>query len=98
MFQIALQRRADPQALNGIPALGDGLVSLADGPVERADGLFGAPREQVARSLEREHQPLKALQQRVVQFARDARTLIDARFGGRSEERRVGKECRSRWS
>src|ERR1039457_6988268 len=24
--------------------------------------------------------------------------LFDAFFGGRSEERRVGKECRSRWS
>ena len=78
MFQIALQRRVGPQALNGIPALGDGLVSLADGPVERADGLFGAPGEQVARRLEREHQPLKALQQRVVQFAGDARPLVDA--------------------
>jgi hypothetical protein len=43
MFQIALQRRVGPQALNRIPALGDGLVSLADGPVERADGLSGAP-------------------------------------------------------
>ena len=80
MFQIALQRRVGPQALNRIPALGDGLVSLADGPVERADGLFGAPGKQVARRLEREHQPLKALQQRVVQLARDARTLVDARL------------------
>src|ERR1035438_362059 len=62
MFQNALQRRVGPQALNGIPALGDGLVSLADGPVKRADGLFGAPGEQVTHRLEREHQPLKALQ------------------------------------
>src|ERR1017187_9176002 len=77
MFQIALQRRVGPQALNGIATLGDGLVSLADGPVKRADGLFGAPWEQVAPRLEREHQSLKALQKRVVQFARDARSLLD---------------------
>jgi hypothetical protein len=52
MFQIALQPRVGPQALNRIPALGDGLVSFVDGLVERADGLLGAPWEQVARSLE----------------------------------------------
>ena len=34
--------------------------------------------KQVARRLKREHQPLHALQQRVVQFARDARALFDA--------------------
>ena len=62
MFEIALQRRVGPQALNSIAAFGDGLVSLADGPIERVDGLFGALGEQVARGLEREHQPLKALQ------------------------------------
>src|SRR5271165_7148208 len=60
------------------PALCDGVVSLADGPVERADGLFGAPGEQVARRLEREHQPLNALQQRVVQFAGDTQSLVNA--------------------
>src|SRR5439155_8707552 len=33
-------------------------------------------------------------------FSPDALTGMEAslRFGGRSEERRVGKECRSRWS
>src|SRR5271157_1600558 len=43
ILQISLPPGGGPQALNGIPALGDGLVSLADRPVERADGLFGAP-------------------------------------------------------
>ena len=52
MFQIALQRRVGPQALNRIPALGDGLVSLEDGPVEHAHGVFGARGKQVARRLE----------------------------------------------
>ena len=85
IFQIALQRRVVPQALYGIPALGDGLVSLADGPVERADGLFGALRKQVARRLKREHQALHALQQGVVQFAGDTRALIQARFASHAE-------------
>src|SRR5476649_886961 len=31
-------------------------------------------------------------------FARHARALLDATDAARSEERRVGKECRSRWS
>ena len=77
VFQAPLSR-PQAQVLNGIAALGDSLVSLADGAVKRADGLFGAPGEQVARRLEGEHQPLKTLQQRVVQFARDTRPLLDA--------------------
>ena len=85
ILQIALQRRVGPQALNGIPAFGDGFVTLADGLVERADGLFGALRKQVARRLEREHQSLHALQQGVVQFARDTRALIQARFACHAE-------------
>src|SRR3989475_10304982 len=32
------------------------------------------------------------------QFARRTRSLTQVAFFGRSEERRVGKECRSRWS
>ena len=64
--------------MNGIPAFGDNVMSRADGFVERADGLFGPSGEQVARRLEREHQALKALQKRVVEFARDAPALVEA--------------------
>ena len=41
--------------------------------------------EQVARRLKREHQPLHALQQRVVQFAGDTRALIQARLACHAE-------------
>ena len=34
--------------------------------------------QQVARALKAEHQSLKTLQQRIVQFPRDARPLVDA--------------------
>jgi hypothetical protein len=71
--------------LNRIPTFGDGPVSFPDGAVELADGLFGAPGEQVPYGLEEEHQPLKALQQRVVQLARDARALLNPLFDARIE-------------
>ena len=60
-------------------------ADLADGPVKRLDSLFGAPREQVAGRLEQEHQPLEALQKRVVQFPCYARALLDALLDARVE-------------
>src|SRR5256885_14635526 len=53
-----------------------------------ADGMGGHPEGEVAAQL--------ALQVMSVHFQRQAKPLLDD--PQRSEERRVGKECRSRWS
>ena len=81
ILQIACQRRVGTEALNCIPIFGDGFISFLDSLVERWDGLVRAIRKQVARCLKREHHALNALQERIVQFAGDPGTLIQARFG-----------------
>ena len=67
-----------PQILNRVAAFGDGLISPIESAVQRLDGLSGMLGQQVTCTLKAEHQPLKALQQRVVQLPRDARPLGDA--------------------
>src|SRR5271154_3761919 len=59
-----------------IPALGDGLLRPFECSVKSLYCLFGPPWEHVARRLKSEHEPVKTLQQRVMQIAGDARALI----------------------
>src|SRR5438034_10575466 len=76
----------------GVAAPPQGAVAQQDGHVGRARlsqrPLRGA-RERLD-PLDREHLPREGTQQR--------RLVTRARADLRSEERRVGKECRSRWS
>jgi len=62
-----------------IPALGDSLLRPFEGAIESFNCLFGAPGEYVASCLKPEHQPVKTLQQRIVQCAGDERALVQAR-------------------
>src|SRR6266850_2538215 len=48
--------------------------------VERLHGFARSPGKQVAHRLQAEHQSLKALQQRIMEFASDARPLTYALF------------------
>ena len=71
--------------MHRVAALRDRLGRLVDGA--RKDLLrFGRTiRQKVERGLEPQQQPVEALQQRVVQVARDARALGDARVQRRLE-------------
>src|SRR5271166_4220684 len=74
---VGLNRRG-AQPLYGIPALGDRFRRLIDCASECFLGFVGARREQVISSLKMEQQPVKTLQQGVVQIPRDAGALVDA--------------------
>jgi len=76
---VGLDRRG-AQSLHGMASLGDGLRRLVDRAAERFLGRGRAPREHLVHSLETQQQSLEALQQRVVQLARDARPLTHARI------------------
>ena len=69
-------RRA--QALDRVPAFGDRLRRVINRTIQFLFGLGRALRQQVRRGLELQQQSVEALQQRVVQLARDARALVDA--------------------
>src|SRR2546430_17468766 len=94
---------------DGVPVMPRGLVAvhvrlrLADGAEERGPRpeldvahlveLFAGDRGQLA-ALTR----LQRLQQSPIVVELRRSVAVRAREVGRSEERRVGKECRSRWS
>src|SRR5580704_13429432 len=64
------------------------VASFYEGPIGPIENLFEsflpfAGRQQIVNRLEMDHQRLKTLQQRVVQFPGDARTFIDTRFHAR---------------
>ncbi len=61
----------------GIPAFKDSLIRPDESIVEGSRGFDRTLRKQVADALKEQHQPLKTLQQSVVQFARDARALAE---------------------
>src|SRR2546430_5547235 len=70
-----------------------------------SDLLAQAPRDarvrevlQLAESVECPHPPTSVLRGSAENLARTGSSGIDSRKRCRSEERRVGKECRSRWS
>ena len=71
------------QILNRIAALGDGLVGTIESLFESF--LRSARRKQIVCRLEMEHQPLKTLQQRVVQFAGDPGSFGQPLFKLQSE-------------
>src|SRR6266478_5429121 len=69
------------QVRDCVPAFRDCLVSALQSDVERLNGFGGsAPGKQVTHRLQPEHQSLKALQQRIMEFASDARPLVDPCF------------------
>ena len=68
-------RRA--QALDRVPAFGDRLRRVFNRTIQLLLGLSRALRQQVRRGLELQEQSVEALQQRVVQVARDACALVD---------------------
>ena len=59
-------------------ALGDGLFGPVDRTIERLYRFAGASRQHVAGGLKPEHQPVQALQQRVVSSRGDARSVRSA--------------------
>ena len=61
--------------MHGIPALGDHLIRASEGLLEFL--LWFSRRKQIIYYLESEHQPLKTLQQRVMQIAGEAGALGD---------------------
>src|ERR1700691_5295198 len=79
--QFVGNRRRGTYVLNCVAALYEGPI----GPIENLfeSVLSFAGRKQIVYRLEMDHQRLKALQQRVVQFPGDARTFIDTRFHAR---------------
>ncbi len=60
--------------------IGKRLISLIQRHVECPLCIFWPCGQHVLRSLQMEHQALKALQQRIMEFARNARPLIGALF------------------
>src|SRR3712207_7791594 len=68
-------------------------AEVADEPVRYALALEGGERRVLRRRLRAVHELEAADLQAARSVAEDA-----FRFDERSEERRVGKECRSRWS
>src|SRR2546426_12304133 len=61
--------------------------------------LLESPEAQVARDyLTTRHLDLETVQPLGLGYAPKSKAFLDAMKGLRSEERRVGKECRSRWS
>src|SRR3712207_9253139 len=62
-------------------------------------GQAGAIRHGVSRALVEADETLKAALREAGFLTRDSRMVERKKYGKkRSEERRVGKECRSRWS
>src|SRR5580698_1139122 len=66
------------QALYRIPSLCDRLTCLLDGTVKGHFGLVRTCWQKMRRCLKAEQQPVKALQERVMQVPCDARPLVDS--------------------
>src|SRR5258708_32796512 len=66
--------------MNCIAALGERLLGLINRIVKSVQGVIRSTRQQVPGRLKWKHNSVEALQQRIVQFARDPRALIHARF------------------
>src|SRR5260370_3948485 len=78
--EITLRSRLRTQPLDRIPALGESLLGLIDRIVQRSLGFIGSSQHQVASCLKLEHQAVKSLQQRVVQFSRNTCAFVHTRF------------------
>ncbi len=81
-FEAAF-RRSGSQVLDRVTTLSDGPVSARDCGIERLDGVLGTPRKEIPGRLKLVHQPLKTLQQRIVQLACDTTARPGALPGGR---------------
>ena len=79
---MELRNHRTAQTLNGVTALDDRLLGCIDGAVHGRERLFTAFGKHVPGGLKFDKRGLKALQKRVVQVARDARTLVDTRRPG----------------
>ena len=71
----------------------DGRVTLIMGQVEMGQGMYTAMPQLLAEELE-----VGLDQVRLEHAPPDEKRYANPLFRFRSEERRVGKECRSRWS
>ena len=78
LSQVTALDRRGTQPLHGVPSLGNGLRRLIDRALKDLLGLGRTRSEQLASRLEQKQQSLKALQQRIVQIARDAGALSHA--------------------
>src|SRR5256885_2389990 len=96
-------------ALGGIMGRATDLASIQFRMLNRSKGpAVWAPRSQCDRGLYRravrqlleEHRSLRTVQGTVARLILDGAVVrgVETLEGRRSEERRVGKECRSRWS
>src|SRR4029077_16180892 len=77
---ITLRNWLRTHSLDRLPALGERLLRLIDSIVQRTLGFIWSAQHQVASCLKLEHQSMEILQQRVVQFSRNASALTHARF------------------
>jgi hypothetical protein len=82
--EVVGDRRGGAQTLDGVPSLPDRTRALAECGLQPLFRFQRAIRKHVRRALQAEHHAMKALQQRVVQLARNARpfigTLLQARL------------------
>ena len=78
-------------------------VGVLDKPIEKwivadAEHLGGAPRVRDARISVAFLLELLSCGMTIPEIVKEYPSLSEEAIRGRSEERRVGKECRSRWS
>ncbi len=96
--QVVGNHRGRAQSLYRIPALDDRLPSLVDDFLQRLPGFFRAIRELVSHRGKFQQDPLKTLQQGIVQFSRDSRALAHSLFQAKFQDAsRYGpsEECRN---
>src|SRR2546426_10546532 len=98
------QRRSNPAFMSRLPRSLRSLAmtaSLGDHAAAGGAGAGGAavavqPRDDLATGQQGEIELVDGLRQRAIH--RQVQHLVEVAVVERSEERRVGKECRSRWS
>ncbi len=76
--EIFIDERSGANVVNGVATFDDGLLGAGEGAIEALNSLIGIGGKQIAGALEMQHQTLKTLQQRVVQFAGDAGAFREA--------------------
>src|SRR5580698_1006866 len=80
LYEAAVSVRLGTQALDGAPPLRDCLFRASDCSIQNLNGFFGPTGKHVASRLKSKQQSVERLQQRVVQFAGDARPLAHSLF------------------
>jgi hypothetical protein len=80
LYEVIVDERRRAQVFDRATALGDYLVPAIESTLERAHGFSRTSGKEIAYCLKPEHQALKTLQERIMEFASDARALADSLF------------------